>query len=156
MQGNLAGTYRSLGRLDDCLRTQRDVYSGKLKLYGGEHRETLVAISNYAYCLLNLSRFEAKSLLRRTIPVARRVLGENHPEALKMRGIYAMTLHEDPSATLDDLREAATTLEDTERTVRRVFGCEHPFTVEIGTSLRNSRTVLRAREDGKRVKFVKH
>ena len=146
MQGNLAGTYRSLGRLDDCLRTQRDVYSGKLKLYGGEHRETLVAISNYAYCLLNLSRFEAKSLLRRTIPVARRVLGENHAEALKMRGIYAMTLHEDPSATLDDLREAATTLEDTERIARRVFGGAHPLTMGIECDLQRSRAALRARE----------
>ena len=71
-----------------------------------------------------------------------------------MRGIYAMTLHEDPSATLDDLREAATTLEDTERTVRRVFGCDHPFTVQIGKSLRNSQTALHAREIGMHVKFV--
>ena len=90
------------------------------------------------------------------MPAMRRVLGTSDRNTLTMRKVYAQSLYADPAATLDDLREAATTLEDTERTVRRVFGCEHPFTVEIGTSLRNSRTVLRAREDGKRVKFVKH
>ena len=33
-----------------------------------------------------------------------------------------MALYQDPRATLDDLREAVTTLEDTERIARRVFG----------------------------------
>ena len=37
-----------------------------------------------------------------------------------MRWNYARTLYKDPSATLDDLREAVTTLEDAERTARRV------------------------------------
>ena len=63
-----------------------------------------------------------------------------------MRGIYAMTLHEDPSATLDDLREAATTLEDTERIARRVFGGAHPLTMGIECDLQRSRAALRARE----------
>merc|ERR1719359_872695 len=67
-QSNLAGTYRSLGRLDDCLRTQGDVYSIRLKLYGEEHEETLKAANNYANCLIDLKRFkEAKSLLRKTL-----------------------------------------------------------------------------------------
>ena len=52
----------------------------------------------------------------------------------------------DPDATLDDVREAVTTLEDTERIARRVFGCTHPMTGAIGGELRKSRTVLRARE----------
>ena len=33
-----------------------------------------------------------------------------------------MALYEDPDATLDDLREAVTTLEEIEPTARRVFG----------------------------------
>ena len=65
-----------------------------------------------------------------------------------MRGIYAMTLHEDPSATLDDLREAATTLEDTARTARRVLGSSHPTTEDIEDALRLSRAPhRRAREE---------
>ena len=63
-----------------------------------------------------------------------------------MRGIYAMTLHEDPSATLDDLREAATTLEEIERTTRRVLGAAHPTTRVIAHHFRAARAALRARE----------
>ena len=61
-------------------------------------------------------------------------------------GSYAKALYHDDSATLDDLREAVTTLEDIERTARRVLGGAHPFTGNIGGSLRNARAVLRARE----------
>ena len=50
------------------------------------------------------------------------------------------------SDTLDDLNEAVTTLEDLERTARRVFGGEHPFTVEVEGNLRNARVALRVRE----------
>jgi len=50
---------------------------------------------------------------------------------------YQRQLH--PSATLDDLREAVTTFEDTERTARRVFGGAHPLVMTIETSLRNAR-----------------
>ena len=88
----------------------------------------------------------AKSLLRKTMPVARRALGESHEFTLKTRWIYAKALYDDPGSTLDDLREAMTTLEDAERTVRRVFGGAHPFTVKIEVALRQSRAALRARE----------
>ena len=56
------------------------------------------------------------------------------------------TSYEDPGATLDDLRDAVTTLEDTARIARRVFGGAHPHTRGIENELRNSRSVLRARE----------
>ena len=49
-------------------------------------------------------------------------------------------------ATLDDLREAVTTLEETERTARRVFGGVHPLTKVIEHNLPNARAALRARE----------
>ena len=95
----------------------------------------------------SLQRFEeAKSLLRRTLPVARRVLAESNDLTLRMRWAYAAALCNDPGATLDDLREAATTLEATERTARRVFGGAHPTTVQIERDLQNARAALRARE----------
>ena len=65
---------------------------------------------------------EVKSLMLKTMPVARRVLGENDESTLRMRWYYAGALFQDPDATLDDLREAVTMLEDVERTTRRVFG----------------------------------
>ena len=59
---------------------------------------------------------------------------------------YAETLYEDPDATLDDLREAVTTYEETERTSRRVLGGAHPTTTGIEKCLGEARTVRRARE----------
>ena len=73
--------------------------------------------------------------MRKTIPMARSVFGENHEFTLKMRKNYADALWEDDSATLDNLREAMTTLEDTERIARRVFGGAHPLVKRIGQSL---------------------
>ena len=84
--------------------------------------------------------------MRRTIPVARRVLGEGHRLTLKMRWNYAMALYKDDGATLDDVREGVTTLEDAERTARRVFGGANPLTVDIEGDLRHARAFLRARE----------
>ena len=73
------------------------------------------------------------------IPVARRFLGENHELTLKMRLIYAVALYRDDGATLDDLREAVTTLEDADRIARRVLGGAHPTAVRIEQALRAAR-----------------
>ena len=145
-QSNLANTYQKFGRLESALQMRRDVYSGWLKVDGEEHEYTLIAAHNYASSLNSLERFEeAKSLLRKLMPVARRVLGDNEENTLKIRWKYAKALYGDPGATLDDLREAVTTLEDLERIARRVFGGEHPATENIQGSLRESRAALSAR-----------
>ena len=147
VQGNLAMTYSKLGRDEEALQLKRDVYSGYVKLCGEEHRTTLLSVNHYADSLLILKRFEeARSLLRKTIPVARRVLGEGDRLTLKMRMIYAKALYKDDAATLDDLREAVTTLVETERTARRVLGGAHPVTTGIEGALRDARAALRARE----------
>ena len=57
-----------------------------------------------------------------------------------------MALCEDAGATLADLREAVTTLEDTEWIAQRVLGAAHPFTVDIEVELRYARIALCARE----------
>jgi tetratricopeptide (TPR) repeat protein len=145
MQVNLANTYGELGHIEKALSIERDVYSGRLKLLGEEHPQTLLAANNYADSLNSLHRFEeAKSLLRKEIPVARRVLGEGHRLALKMRWIYAEALYKDGSATLDELREAVTMLEDSARIARRVLGGAHPITTGIEGEVEDARAALRA------------
>ena len=145
MQVNLANTYGELGHIEKALSIERDVYSGRLKLLGEEHPQTLLAANNYADSLNSLHRFEeAKSLLRKEIPVARRVLGEGNRLALKMRWIYAEALYKDGSATLDELREAVTMLEDSARIARRVLGGAHPITTGIEGEVEDARAALRA------------
>ena len=84
--------------------------------------------------------------MRRKIPVVGRVLGETNMLTLQMRWIYARALCLDTGATLDDVREAVTTLEDAERTARRVLGSVHPLTKAIEDGLRDARAAPRARE----------
>ena len=144
---NLACTYQNLGRHEEALRLKRDVHSGWLKLMGEEDERTFTAANNYAVALIKLERFgEGKTLLRKMMPVARRVLGEGHRLPLTMRKIYARALCYDEDATLEDLREAVATFEDSARTARRVFGGAHPDTTGIEESLRRARAALTARE----------
>ena len=146
-KGNLAGTYGILGREEEALGLNREVYYGFLKLSGKEHEQTLTAALNLADSLRIMQRFkEAKTLLRKTTPVARRVLGESNDLTLKLRNIYALALCNDGDATLNDLREAATTLEDAVRTARRLLGSAHPTTRMTEENLRHARAALRARK----------
>ena len=63
----------------------------------------------------------------------------------RLRWNYANALYKDPDATLDEVREAVSTLEDTERTARRVLGGTHPCANQIEDALRIARAVLAAR-----------
>ena len=109
--------------------------------------DTLTAALNYATCLGSLGHLkELKTVMRRTLPVAKRILGENNETTLRMRWACAQALYEDPAATLDDLHEAVETAEETERIARRVFGSAHPLAVQIESLLRTARATLRARE----------
>ena len=147
VQFNLATSYQQLGRLEEALRLRREVYSGRLKLHGAEHEDTLREAFACAWSLLDQKRFkEGKSLLLKKIPVVLRVLGTSHEITLSMRLNYAAALCMDDGATLDDLREAVMIYEDTEPIVRRVFGSAHPLTRGLENNLRETRADLRARE----------
>ena len=118
-----------------------------MKLEGEEHEKTLQAANNYALALMTLKRFkEAKPLFRKTMPVVRRVLGDSNELTLRFRANCGEALYKDPGSTIDDLREAVTTLEDVGRIARRVLGGSHPLTSAIERDLQKSRAALRARE----------
>ena len=125
---------------------QRDVYSGCLKLYGEEDISTLREASHYASILGDIQRFEeAKVLLRKTLPVAGRIFGEDHIRMLEMRCLYAAASFQVDNATLDDIREAMATLEDMQRNARRVLGGAHPLVAQIASHLGDVREELDAR-----------
>ena len=64
----------------------------------------------------------------------------------RSRRNYALALYADPTATLDDLREAVTKLEDLAPIARRVLGNSHPTVRATEFGLRQTRAALRARE----------
>ena len=146
VQANLACTYARTGRLEEAMCLRRDINSGRRRLDGEEHEESLRAANNYASSLYDLKRYgEAKTLLRKTISVARRVRGDSRELTLKMRWLYAVALHHDPDATLDDVREAVETLESVTPSWKRIFGPAHPETAQVQVALKNARRALAAR-----------
>ena len=70
------------------------------------------------------------------------------PSRSRSRSARRTRRGKDAGATLDDLREAVKTLDETERTARRVLGGSHPATAGMEKSLQNARTTLRVREAG--------
>jgi len=144
---NIAVTYSMLGRFAEASDMHRDVYFGYVRLHGEEHINALQAASNYADSLLSLRRFEeTKLLMRKMMPMTRRVLGDENILTLRMKKIYAEALYMDDGATLDDLREAVTTLEDSERVARRVLSGAHPLVADFERALRDAPAALAARE----------
>ena len=130
------------------LEFYREVYRGRLKANGEEDEQTLLVANNYAFSLLKLQRFkEAKKLLRKTIPVARRVLRDSHEITLAMRWCHASALYQRDGATLDEIREAVNTIEEIEPTARRVLGGTHQTAAGLARSLQESRAALVAREE---------
>ena len=88
------------------------------------------------FCQRPLRRFDTVSLIAKS----------RKQRDANIVTINALLLYEDPGATLDDLNAAATTLEETASTMRRLFGVAHPTTVNIERALQNARAALRARE----------
>ena len=72
-----------------------------------------------------------------------------------MRTQSAATFLHNPGATLDEIREAINTLEEMEPIARRTLGIAHPIAVNIQGELQKARALLRAREAGKNVVFVR-
>ena len=148
VQSNLACSYYHLGRYEESLRLRREVYLKRLKvfrIYGEEDRDLLIEANNLAASLLQRRSFKvAKHLLRKWIPVARRVLGDSNEITLQLRRTYGEALYKNVDATLDDLREAVEALEDVGRIARRVFGSAHPTTASVECALETSRAMLRA------------
>ena len=115
------------------------------RIYGEEDRDLLIEANNLAASLLQRRSFKvAKHLLRKWIPVARRVLGDSNEITLQLRRTYGEALYKNVDATLDDLREAVEALEDVGRIARRVFGGAHPTTASVECALETSRAMLRA------------
>ena len=72
--------------------------------------------------------------------------GDYHACFSRSWALYGEAIYEDSTATLDDLREAVATLEDTIRSARRVFGNTNPLAQGMECYLDESRAALRARE----------
>ena len=143
---NMACCHAKMGRKEESLKIERDIYAQRLASLGDSHKETLYSAHRLACDLLALSdahRIEARVLLHEVVPRAEQNqdLGPEHKCLLQLRWLYACSLWTDPRGpTLDDLVEAVAIYEDVEKIWLRVFGEKHPETLKL------QREVVAARE----------
>ena len=117
-----------MGRIDDALRLQREVYAGyqSIDVSSELRRECLdSAVSNLIELLGATREFEeAKSLAREKIPAIIDRHGPDHTLTLEVRTWYARALFLEG----EDLSEAESVLEDVWRRSKRVLGDSYPDT----------------------------
>lgn len=130
-QSNISSSYAELGRHEEALRIERDVYARKVALYGTLHEYTLLSAVNLACSLVeDLEQFdEARAFLQDRIPEAIQALGKDADLALKLQRMYAQCLYENDGASREDVTAAIATLEDVDRRQTRIYGAAHPQTV---------------------------
>ena len=106
-----------------------------MRLHGEEHEDTLMDAGNFVINLLDLKRFEeAKRLLRKVMPVARRVFGTEHERTLSLQEDFARAMLLGDSSP-EEKRNALLVLEDTLGVMRRVLGKSHPECMRVQGAL---------------------
>jgi hypothetical protein len=137
-QGNIANTYKALGRREEALRMLRDVYSGYLRHrdLGPLHQSALGAALNLSTSLVDAGNYaEARAFMRDQMELARRAFGADHPVTLDFQWGYSRAFTLDKDVSAEQLAEVATTLEKTLKVSQRVRGREHPMTYGIRDEL---------------------
>ncbi len=138
-QANIARCYMALGRLEETVAIEREVYARSIYVLGPVHEGTLTTALNLISSLVELGRHaEAKALGHEHIPQCRRALGSNHKLTLSLRLNFAEALFTDPTASRADVLQAVAILEDVTRGLRRVLG-NHPDTTEALRLLEGAR-----------------
>ena len=143
---SMAICYNMLGRADEALELERQLYSTHLKHDPRlSSPDTILAGNNLAGSLVRGKLYaEARGLLKTIIPTARRSLGDDHPITLNLRGSSAQAIYMDERAASDEknLVDAVATCEDCVRISRRVMGPMHPKHLNFQDDLRRARAVL--------------
>ena len=124
-------SYYHLGRIEEALRLQREVYTGwQILSLSSQLREAVgdcltISVGNLTELLVAAREFEeAQSLAREELPAIIDRHGPDGSLTLEVRTWYARALFLEG----EDLSEAATILEDVWRRSRRVLGEAHPET----------------------------
>ena len=148
VQGNLAVTYATLGRFEEALSINRDIYVRGSEVFGKYHESTLLSAGNLASSLVDtLQQFdEAKAFLLDRIPETIRALGKDHANTFRLQRMYAQCLYKNEGASREDVTAAIATLEELDRKITRIYGASHPQTGATRSRLAEAREKLAERK----------
>ena len=147
-QTDIAGCYDTLGQHELAYPIMARAYAKRVAKVGAAEPATLNLAGNLGRTTLKLKKYaEARDLLGGRVPVAIQVLGKEHHVTIRLRWFYCQAIYKDADATLGEVREAVTMLEDVAITSRRVFGAEHPTARGCQYALDEARLLASIRTD---------
>ena len=130
-QNNYAAALCGLGRYEDALKIQREVYEKRKKALGEENADTLRVQSNLAYTLDQLGRHEeALQVLRTVYELRRKALGVEDPETIMTQIMLAGMLF-----NLEHYKEALKHQKEVYEKRKRLLGAEAPETLTAQENL---------------------
>ena len=142
VQHNLANTYLSIGRLEESLRINQEIYAKKVELMV-PYSWKLLTVVCIASTLSKMRRYaEVLSFAPEQIAECQRALGTEHENTLFLRNVYALALFRAKDASCDDWERAKAILVDVVQRMRRVLGALHPRTRKAEDGLKMIRERL--------------
>ena len=130
-RNNLAGAYKSAGRLAEAIALYEQVLTDSIRILGNNHPNTLSSRNNLAYAYVSAGRLtEAITLYEQLLPDSTRILGEDHPNTLSSRNNLAYAY-----VSAGRLTEAITLYEQLLPDSTRILGEDHPNTLSSRNNL---------------------
>jgi hypothetical protein len=140
-KSNIAGTYSRLGRVEEAVNMEREIYDDSKALLGPLDLQTLSVAANLMHTMSMLHRFDEVKAFFLGLEAARQTLGPDNYLVLKLTSAYAHGLYYDPTATRDEQLEAITMFEDIRGRILRVWGRNRPHFENIDQNLAQVLTV---------------
>ena len=131
VRNNLAGAYRSAGRLAEAIELYEQVLDECKRLLGTDHPDTLNTRNNLAHAYLSVGRFgEAVELFEQVLAERKRLLGTDHPDTLNTRNNLAHAY-----LSVGRFGEAVELFEQVLAERKRLLGTDHPDTLNTRNNL---------------------
>ena len=131
VRNNLAGAYRSAGRLAEAIELYEQVLDECKRLLGTDHPDTLTVRNNLAVAYCSVGRFgEAVELFEQVLAERKRLLGTDHPDTLNTRNNLAHAY-----LSVGRFGEAVELFEQVLAERERVLGSDHPYTLNTRNNL---------------------
>ena len=142
-RNNLAGAYKSAGRLDEAIALYKHVIADCTRVLGDDHPNTLTSRDNLASAYKSAGRLtEAIALYEQVLTDRTRVLGEDHPHTLASRNNLAHA-----HALDGNLAEAIKQWQSVWIDCHKFLGPAHPLTGTVRENLEAARRELEQQEE---------
>ena len=142
-QGMIVRIMVDLGRHEEALELQREVFAGSIELDGLEHKDTIYQGSVLVVALLKVNRVaESQELADELLAAADQILHEDDWVMIWLNSACYRTIYADDAATVEELTAVVTDLDELRQRSQRVFGAGHSTTAKIQGHLTEAREKL--------------